>query len=69
MEGASRLWVSKNVNISSGYVDLIAKNYQGDLKNINFTEPNAENLINEWVKTKTHGKITSIAEPGKPYFI
>jgi serine protease inhibitor len=57
---ANSLWANKDVPLEQSFIDNTKTYYQAKLSNLNFSDLNAVNIINNWVKTQTKGKINEI---------
>lgn len=57
---ATCLWVHKNLTVLDNYKYTLQSYYKADIRNVNFAESqNAANLVNDWVRRATRGKISS----------
>jgi serpin B len=64
---ANGLWAQKDYTFLDSYFDLVRKNYNSELKNVDFKD-NAEREvirkdINSWVEKNTNNKIRNILSP------
>jgi len=66
LEIANSLWAQGNVRFVPGYSKLLSTSFNADCKTIDFANPNSVNVINTWVKQKTHNKIDSIVKSLDP---
>ena len=62
---ANALWAQKNYPFKATFTDLVKKNFQAELANMDFVQDHdgATRRINEWVSRQTKGKITDIIKP------
>jgi serine protease inhibitor len=60
---ASALWSDPSEPLSAHFVEQSQEFYEADARTLDFSAPGAANVINEWVKQKTHDKISSIVTP------
>ncbi|KAK2576905.1 hypothetical protein KPH14_005528 [Odynerus spinipes] len=60
---ATRLWAKNTLRIMNNYSIILRQYYGGDIQSIDFTN-NAEQTINNWVRTTTRNNVKSIVEPG-----
>ncbi|MEH2319164.1 serpin family protein [Nostoc sp.] len=63
---ANSLWANKNVSFRPDFLQRTQDFYQAKVSNLNFQDPAAPGIINNWVKENTNGKITEIVETIKP---
>jgi serpin B len=47
-------------SLRDGFNAIIKENYDGEIKPLDFNDPQAKNLINQWVETKTQNKIKEL---------
>ena len=57
LEIANALWVNKIFPVSKTFADGMAKNYDANVKNLDFGSRDAVKTINKWCSDKTDGKI------------
>lgn len=60
---ANALWVDKTVRLKPDYVARLRRYFKAEATTLNLRSSNTAGTINEWVKQKTNGKITSIFSP------
>jgi serpin B len=60
---ANGLWSDSSMPMSSDFVKRCKTSYQADVTPLDFQNPAAANVIEKWVKEKTHGKITGLISP------
>jgi len=60
---ANSLWINKDFNIKSGFLDANKKYYKAEINNMDFSDAGAQGKINQWVSQKTQGKISDIIGP------
>jgi serpin B len=60
---ANALWSDSGFPLAPRFVQQSKDLYAADARTLNFSEPGAADVINEWVKQKTHDKIPSIVSP------
>lgn len=63
---ANSLWAEQNANLKPGFVQNNQDFYQAKVTNLNFTDPAAPNIINNWVRENTQGKIDKIVDKIDP---
>ncbi|MEH2121927.1 serpin family protein [Nostoc sp.] len=69
---ANSLWANKNVSFRPDFLQRTQDFYQAKVSNLNFQDPAAPNIINNWVKENTNGKIEQIIgkiEPSQVLFL
>jgi serpin B len=59
---ANSLWARQGVPFEDGFVQRCRDTYQAEVSTLDFADPNAPTLINNWVKQETNGKIESIID-------
>lgn len=63
---ANSLWADQNANLKPGFVQNNQEFYQAKVTNLNFTDAAAPNIINNWVRENTQGKIDKIVDKIDP---
>ena len=66
MAVANSLWGQEGAPLEAGYLDLIARTFDGDMKALDFRRgaEAARATINQWVEDKTRRKIPDLIPPG-----
>jgi serine protease inhibitor len=64
---ANSLWANQDVSFAPDFLKRTQDFYQAKVSNLNFKDAAASNIINNWVKENTKGKITKIVESIEPY--
>jgi serpin B len=59
---ANSLWAREGVPFYENYLQTVQQFYQAEAHSVDFADPQTINLINQWVREKTHGKITRIID-------
>ena len=62
VEVANSVWAEKRLTIKQSYVDALEKWYLAEARNIDVSDPNAVDIVNEWIEDKTHDKIQDMLE-------
>jgi len=62
LEVANTLFANKNIEFSQEFLNENQKNFDADTNVTDFNAPDAVNKINDWVKEKTHEKISKILD-------
>ncbi|MCX7785266.1 MAG: serpin family protein [candidate division WOR-3 bacterium] len=65
---ANSLWAKAGIKFKSEFLQRNKKYYQSQITTLNFTDPKASNIINNWVKAKTNGKISKIIDKIDPMY-
>lgn len=63
---ANSLWANKDVRFQADFIKKVQDFYQAKVTNLNFQDANTPNLINNWVKENTGGKIQQIVDKLEP---
>lgn len=59
---ANSIWYRDVFPISQSFVDLNQEYFDAEVTGLDFNDPNAANIINQWVSAKTNGRIDSIVD-------
>ncbi len=59
---ANSLWYNQDFQLQTPFVKLNQTYFDATVQGLNFNSPAAKDQMNNWVKEKTNGKITSIVE-------
>ncbi len=59
---ANSLWAGEAQPFKPEFIEKIQHFYSAEVKNLNFGAPGASNIINDWVKQNTNGKIDKIVD-------
>ncbi len=59
---ANSLWAGEAELFKPEFIEKIQHFYSAEVKNLNFGAPGASNIINDWVKQNTNGKIDKIVD-------
>lgn len=63
---ANSLWTKESIPFKPEFLQLIQNFYQAEVKNLNFSNPTAPSMINNWVNQSTNGKINKIVDVIEP---
>jgi len=66
---ANSLWCRRELNFKKDFIDANTLYYGAKVEAIDFSSSDAKDIINNWVKEKTKGKIPTIIDRIKPYDI
>ena len=69
VELAPAVWAQDGLQLSPAYVAKLRDDYQAELGNLNFMDPNAPDVVNRWVDAKTHHKITRLVDQFDPSIV
>ncbi|BAY65711.1 serpin family proteinase inhibitor I4 [Calothrix brevissima NIES-22] len=59
---ANSLWANKNAKFQSDFIQKNKDYYKAQVTNLDFQDASAPNIINNWVKDNTQGKINKIVD-------
>ncbi len=59
---ANSIWYRDVFPISQSFIDLNREYFDAEVTGLDFNDPNAANVINQWVSTRTNGRIDSIVD-------
>ncbi|MEO9570966.1 MAG: serpin family protein [Polaribacter sp.] len=65
-EIANSIWIEKTFSVKEDFINTNKNYYNADVKNLDFSDVNSVNTINNWVSDKTHQKIPTIIETISP---
>jgi serine protease inhibitor len=63
---ANSLWVNQNISLNQQFIQTTQDFYQGKVDNLNFADPAAKKIINQWVASNTAHKIPEIIDAVAP---
>ena len=66
VKSANSVWVTDNFSVRNRFVDLMEKDFQAEVVNLNFADPATVRAINNWCSEHTEGKITEIVDQLSP---
>ena len=69
MEIANSIWYRDNFIVEDAFINTNEQYFDALVKALNFNNENAKDIINNWVNTKTHGKIEGIVDRIDPQSI
>ncbi|MGV0104270.1 serpin family protein [Nostoc sp. DSM 114160] len=64
---ANSLWANKNFSFQPDFLQRVQYFYKAKVSNLNFKDPTASSIINNWVKDNTNGKINKVVDKIEPY--
>lgn len=62
MEIANSIWYRQDFDVEQGFLDINQLYYNAEISELDFSSPDAKDIINNWVSDQTHGKIPSIVD-------
>lgn len=66
LEIANSLWYDDGFPVEPGFIDLNSTYYDAEVRELDFRSADAVRTINDWVSSKTHGKIDEIIDAIDP---
>lgn len=62
MEIANSIWMNKYYTLLQEFADTNVYYYDAAINNLNFSDPGAVDIINNWISDKTHDKINNVLD-------
>jgi len=62
LEIANSVWVEKRLNVKQKFMSDLQTWYKAEARDIDVTDPNAVNTVNNWIAEKTHDKILDMLD-------
>lgn len=66
VKSANSVWIDDDFSIRNRYVDMLQKDFEAMVVNLNFADPATVKAINNWCSENTEGKITEIVDRLEP---
>jgi serpin B len=66
---ANSIWYREGLQVESTFVDVNRRYFDAEVQALDFSDPQAKTVINDWVNQKTHGLIEKILEKDIPDWI
>jgi serine protease inhibitor len=66
MEIANSVWVEKRLTVKQSFMNSLQTWYKAEAHDIDVTDPNAVDTVNDWIAEKTHDKITEMLDELSP---
>jgi serpin B len=63
---ANSIWYRQGIQVVPAFIDVNRQYFDAEVTALDFDNPAAANLINQWVDTKTRGRIDRIIDPPIP---
>ncbi|MEA1886712.1 MAG: serpin family protein [Bacteroidota bacterium] len=67
LEIANSAWVEKKFPVKQTFISALQEYYKAEAREIDIDDPNAVDLVNDWIAEKTHDKITEMLKDLDPY--
>jgi serine protease inhibitor len=62
LELAQAVWAQNGLKLNPAYTQRLRTDYQAQLANLDFSSPDAPTVVNHWVDSKTHHKISKLVD-------
>lgn len=62
LEIANSVWVEKRLNVKQKFMTDVRNWYKAEARGIDVTNPDAVQVVNDWIAEKTHDKITDMLD-------
>ena len=62
VEIANSVWVEKRLAVKQPFITNLQTWYKAEARDIDVTDPEAVNIVNDWIAEKTHDKITEMLD-------
>jgi serpin B len=59
---ANSVWTDDDFTIKSSFAEIVSSSYAARVESLNFGDPQAKDIINKWVESKTNGKIVDLIQ-------
>ncbi|HKJ69079.1 MAG TPA: serpin family protein [bacterium] len=69
MEIANAIWVRQGLPVEQEFIDVNTQYFDAEVTNLNFGDPGSVDIINNWVASSTHDKITRILDKIPPEMV
>ncbi len=66
LELAQAVWAQNGLQLNPAYVAKLRDDYRAELASLNFSDPHAPDVVNRWVDSRTHHKITKLVDQFDP---
>ena len=66
VKSANSVWITDNFSVRNRFVDLLEKDFDAEVVNLNFADPATVRAINNWCSENTEGKIAEIVDRLNP---
>jgi len=65
-EIANSIWYERSFNVKDSFIGINRKYFDAEVSALDFSDPSSVDIINNWVKEKTHNKIERIVDRISP---
>ena len=62
LEIANSVWVEKRFTVKQTFISALQDYYKAEARQIDINNPDAVNIVNDWIAGKTHDKITEMLD-------
>jgi serine protease inhibitor len=62
MEIANSIWIRKGIRLLKSFTDINKQYFDATATSLNFNDPMAAKIMNDWITEKTHGRIKDVIE-------
>ncbi len=69
LEIAQSIWYKQNYNVLKGFKSVNETYYDAEVKELDFSRPDAKDVINKWIEDKTHNKIKDMIKEVNPLHV
>lgn len=66
VEIANSIWSKQGFAVEDEFVQVNKDYYDAEVRELDFSDPNAKDVINDWISDKTRGKIEDVIESIEP---
>jgi serine protease inhibitor len=66
MEIANSIWYRQGFDVLQSFIDVNKDFYNAEVQGLNFIDPSAKDIINDWCALKTHDKIKNVLDEIPP---
>lgn len=66
LEIANSVWVEKRFTVKQPFISALQEYYKAEARQIDINNPDAVNIVNDWIAGKTHDKITEMLDDLDP---
>ena len=69
MKIANSIWIREGFLVENEFINVNQKYFNASIRNMNFSDGNAAQIINQWVSSNTNGYIDKIIESIPPHMV
>lgn len=63
---ANSIWYKQDYTVKTSFKDIVEQYYDAVISGLDFSDPNAKNVINDWIEEKTNDKIKDMLDQIPP---